>query len=243
MKLRVFALILLIVLSAGCIHGSNGGSKDLKPLRFEVVAGDSASFNSSVLEAYRLFLEVHRYYLANGWNHSVDLTKEIPIVLVKMKNGSRITAFNLSDNVFVLVPTDENRIYTCHCADGSVVGFRVKVTKKNPVVIRDYYINYDVKKLDEGEYNFSIIGFTVTKVTFDGRNYTIRIYPRPVNIQTPNVIISSTNGIDFLVKLTGESQSNVETEFGFIPLVISDGTRNATLTTLPLDLGFLEKGG
>ncbi len=243
MKLRVFALILLIVLSAGCIHDSSGGSKELKPLSFEVVAGNSTSFNSSVLEAYRLFLEVHRNYLSNRGNHSIDLTKELPVVLVRMKNGSRITAFNLSDNVFVLAPTDENRIYTCHCADGSVVGFRVKVTKKNPAVIRDYYVNYDVRKLGDKEYNFSIIEFTVTKVTFDGRNYTIRIYPRPVNIQTPNVIINSTDGIDFLVRVRGEPQSDVEAEFGFIPLVISDGTRNATITTLPLDFGFLEKGG
>ena len=241
MKLKAIPIIILIVISLGCIDKEVNTQKPA--VEFKPVV-DQANFNKSVDGVEYFILEIHREYLLPWKNESVTVSEKIPIIFVKMKNGSwLIGAQELEDNVFLLQPgTDEyGRVYSCHCIDGKITDFKVSVNLYAFHNMTSFQVNYEVKKLGPKEYTFSTIGYSINHVRIFGKTYTMRLGEVKGTWSSNEVTIEPLGNYTYRVQIHGEDENGVRVTLSIIPILLTGGKENVTLATIPLDVGVVKK--
>ncbi|MCD6372180.1 MAG: hypothetical protein J7L37_01310 [Thermococcus sp.] len=241
MKLKAVLIIALLVLSLGCLRG---GVNTKKPaVEFKAVANQE-SLNQSVEVIEYFLLEIQREYILPWENSSVTISEKLPIVFVKMKNGSHITgAQELDGNVFLLNPwtEGEGRPYSCHCTDGKRIDFKVFVNVYAFRNVTTFNVNYEVRKLGSGEYQFTTIGYSVERVKIFGETYTLKLGESEGTWSSNNVIIEPLGNYTYRVRIRRGEEHGVKITLSTIPIILTGEKRNVTITTLPLDVDVVKE--
>jgi len=235
MKLRALLLVFLVVTSVGCIKAKIDETKP--PVEFRAVISQD-SLNQSIKAVYYLLLQVHSTYLLTWNNTSVEISEKVPLVFVKMKNHSWLIGANeLSDNVFLLKPGSiGSRVYSCHCADGKIIDFKVSSNPYSFHRRRDFYVNYKVKRVGPNEYTFTTIGYSVEHVRIFGEVYTMKLGEVRGTWSSNDVKIEPLGNYTYRVRVQGKDENGIRVTLSIIPIILTGGKENVTLTTIPIDI-------
>ncbi|WP_457750588.1 hypothetical protein [Thermococcus sp.] len=236
MKLKAIPIIVLIMFSLGCIDKEVNTQKpaiELKPVV------DQASFNQSIESVEYFLLEIQREYILPWKNESVTVSERVPILFLKMKNGSwLIGAQELEGNVFLLQPGTDGygRLYSCHCIDGKIIDFKVTANIYSFHNMTSFQVNYEVKNIGSGEYTFETIGYSIDRVKIFGKTYTMKLGEIEGTWRSNEIMIEPLGNYTYRVQVQGENDNRVKTTLSIIPILLTGGKENVTLTTIPLDV-------
>ena len=241
MKLKAIPIIVLIMFSLGCINKEVNTQKPAVELKPVV---DQASFNQSIEGVEYFLLEIHREYILSWKNEGITISERVPILFVKMKNGSwLIGAQELEGNVFLLQPGTDGygRLYSCHCIDGKIIDFKASANVYAFHNMSSFQVNYDVRKLGSGEYTFETIEYSVTHVRIFGKTYTMKLGEIEGTWNSNEVTIEPLGNYTYRIQIHGEDENGVKTTLSIIPILLTGGKENATLATIPIDVGVVKK--
>ena len=241
MKLKALLVVYLIVTAAGCIGEKIDATKS--PVELKAVVSQE-ELNQSIGALYPLLLEVRRTYHLTWNNTSVEVSERIPLLFVKMRNGSwLIGAQEIDANTFLLHPgtNGRGRLYSCHCRDGKVIDFKAFANIHAFHNLRLFHVNYEVRRLTQDEYTFATIGYSVEKLTIFGKTYTIVLGESSGKWGSNTLAIEPLGNHTYRVHIRGEKENGVRATLSIIPILLTGGRENVTLTTIPLDISAVKK--
>ncbi len=241
MKLKALLIMFLIVTAVGCIGEKIDTTKP--PVEFKAVVAQG-ELNQSIGSVYPILLEVHRTYFLTWNNTSIDISERVPLLFVKMKNDSwLIGAQEIDGNVFLLHPeTDgEGRLYSCHCPEGKIIDFKVLANIHAFHTIRSFHVNYEVKRLGSNEYILITTGYSAEKLRIFGKTYTMILGELNGKWGSNDLTIEPLGNHTYRVRIMEKQKSGVKVTLSVIPIVLTGGKENVTLTTIPLDISAVEK--